>query len=98
MSIQSPKSALPTHINLIWLRCCASVKLPIHEDRVVFVLAWPQVQDKQRLIQKKKKKKNRSSTAVKPGCAELLSPKFTSDFEPTSLYSSALRIAWPGCV
>lgn len=57
MSIQSPKSALPIHINLIWLRCCALVKLPIHEDGVVFVLAWPQVQDRQRLIQKKKKKR-----------------------------------------
>lgn len=61
MSIQSPKSALPIHINLIWLRCCALVKLPIHEDGVVFVLAWPQVQDRQRLIQKKKKKKEQHS-------------------------------------
>lgn len=63
MSIQSPKSALPIHINLIWLRCCALVKLPIHEDGVVFVLAWPQVQDRQRLIQKKKKKEQHSCKA-----------------------------------
>lgn len=57
MSIQSPKSALPSHIYLSWLRCCASVKLAIHEHRVVFVLALSQVQDRQRLIQKKKKKR-----------------------------------------